>query len=49
MQGTGPRQGAAPVRQAVTSLNASASTMSTEQVMKALEDIMMIEELGELR
>ncbi len=38
-QGASPSQGAVPARQTLTSLNASASTMSTEQVMKALEDI----------
>lgn len=39
-QDTSLRQGAVPPRQTLTSLNASASTMSTEQVMKALEDIL---------
>ena len=43
-QDTTPREGVVPVRQTLTSLNASASTMSTEQVMKALEDIIIIED-----
>jgi len=46
-------QDSAPARWTLASLNASASTMSTEQIMKALEDItadnVLAETLGEIK